>query len=193
MATLMLVLILPSESPSSGPSCELTHSQHFFIILFTAKAPMSLSFLSPSLIPPQDRSLHQVLRKRAGQGLPSSELQCWGSGRSPAEGPQLPGASNITVVQGSRTFFLSQEISNSAASHGFKGSFHFLVILLPSVKDSVSPSFLSLSSHPSPGGEEGSEDTNAAVPVQKQISVQQEDSVQMLHLDFLFKIGQSRI
>ncbi|POI24556.1 hypothetical protein CIB84_011694, partial [Bambusicola thoracicus] len=92
-----LVLILPScrlaltqESSSSRPSWGLTWSLHFLVILFTAKAPMSPSFLPPSLVLSQILSslLHQVLRKRAAQGLPSSELLCRGSGTSPAEGPQ---------------------------------------------------------------------------------------------------------
>ena len=52
--------------------------------------------------------------------------------------------------------------------------------------------------HPSPGRGGVREVTEAAVLVEKQISVwtersaelQQEDPAQMLHLDFLFKIGQ---
>ena len=102
-----LALILPSckfalsrESPSSRPSCGLTWSLHFLgVLLFTAKAPMSPSFLSlpPPLVLSQVLSslLHQVLTKRAGHGLPSLELLCRGSGTSPVEGPQLPGTSNI--------------------------------------------------------------------------------------------------
>ncbi|POI31186.1 hypothetical protein CIB84_005064 [Bambusicola thoracicus] len=60
------------------------------LILPSSKAPTSPSFPSPSLVLSQVLSslLHQVLRKRAGQGLPSLKLLCRGSGMSPAEGPQ---------------------------------------------------------------------------------------------------------
>ena len=119
MAASTLALILPSckfaltqESPSSWPSCRLTWSLHFLVILlFTAKAPTSPPFPSPSLVLSQVLSslLHQALTKSAGHGLPSLELLCWGSGMSPVEGPQLPGASNITGVRGSCKFTLSQE------------------------------------------------------------------------------------
>ncbi|POI26253.1 hypothetical protein CIB84_009997 [Bambusicola thoracicus] len=91
-----LALILPSckfaltwESPSSWPSCGLTWSLHFLdILLSTAKTPTSPPFPSPSLVLSQVLSslLHQVLRKRAGHGLPFLELLCRGSGMSPVEG-----------------------------------------------------------------------------------------------------------
>ena len=119
MAASTLALILPSckfaltqESPSSRPSCGLTWSLHFLgVLLSTAKAPTSPPFPFPSLVLSQVLSslLHQVLTKRAGHGLPSLELLCRGSGTSLAEGPQLPGASNITGVRGSCKFTLSQE------------------------------------------------------------------------------------
>jgi len=134
------------ESPSSGPPRGLTRSLHFLVILlFTAKAPMSQSFPSPSLFPPQDLSsrLQRILRKRAGRGLPSPKLQCGGNGRSPAEEPRLLEALNITGAQGSRKFTVTQESPNSGQSCGLTWSLHFLVILLLTDETSMSPTFLS--------------------------------------------------
>lgn len=61
-ATLMLVLnnsshrfIINQESPNFGPFCGLTWSLHFLVILLTAKAVTSPSFLSSSLIPHQGK------------------------------------------------------------------------------------------------------------------------------------------
>ncbi|POI26752.1 hypothetical protein CIB84_009498 [Bambusicola thoracicus] len=75
------------------------------LILPSSKAPMSPSFPFPSLVLSQVLSslLHQVLRKRAGQGLPFLELLCRGSGMSLVEGLRT------LQVQGSCKFTLSQE------------------------------------------------------------------------------------
>jgi len=162
MAASVLALILLSckfalsqESPRSQPSCGLTWSLHFLgNLLFTAKAHMSPSFPSPFLVPSQDLSslLHKVLRKRAGQGLPSLELLYQASSRSPVEGPQLLGASNIAGVKGSRKFTVSRESLNSATSRRLTWSLHFLIILLLTAKAPTSPSFLSPSLIPAQGG-----------------------------------------
>ena len=128
-------LILPSckfalswESPSSRPSCGLTWSLHFLGVLpFTAKAPTSPSFPSPSLVFSQVLSslLHQVLTKRAGHGLPSLELLCRGSGTSLAEGPQLPGTSNIAGVRSCKFTLSRAGEPNSGTSHGLTRRLHF--------------------------------------------------------------------
>ena len=129
------VLILPSckfalswESPSSQPSCGLTWNLHFLGVLhFTAKAPTSPSFPTPSLVFSQVLSslLHQVLTKRAGHGLPSLELLCRGSGTSLAEGPQLPGTSNIAGVRSCKFTLSRAGEPNSGTSHGLTRRLHF--------------------------------------------------------------------
>lgn len=139
MAASTPALILPSckfiltqESPSSQPSCGLMWSLHFLsVLLFTAKAPTSPPFPFPSLVLSQVLSclLHQVLTKRAGHGLPSSELLCRGSGTSPVERPQLPGASNIAGREDPVSLSLAGRGSpNSEPSRRL--TLHFLVILL---------------------------------------------------------------
>jgi len=71
-----------------------------------------------SLIHLQDLSslLHWILRNRAGQGLPSSELLCRSNERSPAQGSELLGASNITAVRGSHKLTVSLDSPNSGPS-----------------------------------------------------------------------------
>ncbi|POI22796.1 hypothetical protein CIB84_013456 [Bambusicola thoracicus] len=185
----------PQGRQDPSTSCETAASTPA-LILPSSKAPTSPPFPFPSLVLSQVLSslLHQVLRKRAGHGLPSLELLCRGSGMSPVEGPQLPGPQTSQGCEDPVSLPLARRGSpSSEPSRRLAWSLHFLVILpLTRQGSHVSPSLLFLSTIPPQGDRRNKKMENQAlIQTGRTAELHQEDLVQMLCLDCSFKTGLS--